>query len=52
MLSIAGFPDRLVTSKMVIKILVLVKLPDGIGIVQPLALAVATGGGNQATYTR
>jgi hypothetical protein len=30
-----------------------VKLPDGIGIVQPLALAVATGGGgNQATYTR
>ena len=30
-----------------------VKLPDGIGIVQPLALAIAAGGGgNQATYTR
>ena len=30
-----------------------VKLPDGIGIVQPLALAIATGGGgNQATYAR
>ena len=30
-----------------------VKLPDRIGIVQPLALAVAAGGGgNQATYTR
>jgi hypothetical protein len=30
-----------------------VKLPDGIGIAQPLALAVAAGGGgNQATYTR
>ena len=30
-----------------------VKLSDGIGIVQPLALAVAAGGGgNPTTYTR
>jgi hypothetical protein len=28
-----------------------VKLPDGIGIVQPLALAVATGGGGNNLYT-
>ena len=31
----------------------IVKLPDRIGIVQPLALAVAAGGGgNTTTYTR